>query len=88
MASYELVFDMGSSYISAGLKKDGFSDKIPSVVAYGGQDSNQIVAVGVEALHFRIERRRSKAQPTHSRRRNNRRRRREGACFHFVRTLD
>ncbi len=52
MASYELVFDMGSSYISAGLKKDGFSDKIPSVVAYGGQDSNQIVAVGVEALHL------------------------------------
>ncbi len=50
MASYELCFDMGSAYISAGLKKDGFSDKIPAVVAYGGQDSEQIVAVGVEAV--------------------------------------
>ena len=52
MANYELIFDMGSAYISAGLKKDGFSDKIPSVVALGGQDANQIVAVGVEALHL------------------------------------
>ena len=27
MANYELIFDMGSAYIAAGLKKDGFSDK-------------------------------------------------------------
>lgn len=52
MANYELIFDMGSAYISAGLKKDGFSDKIPSIVAFGGQDNNQIVAVGVEALRM------------------------------------
>lgn len=51
MANYEMIFDMGSAYISAGLKNDGFSDKIPSVIAYGG-DSNQIVAVGVEALRL------------------------------------
>ena len=49
MANYELVFDLGSQYISAGLKEDGFIDKIPSVVAYGS-DSKQIVAVGLEAL--------------------------------------
>lgn len=52
MANYELIFDMGSAYISAGLKKDGFSDKIPSIVAYGGQDSSQITAVGVEAVRM------------------------------------
>lgn len=51
MANYEIVFDMGSAYISAGLKNDGFSDKIPSVVAYGGE-SNQITAVGVEAIRI------------------------------------
>lgn len=51
MANYEMIFDMGSAYISAGLKNDGFSDKIPSVVAYSG-DSNQIAAVGVEALRI------------------------------------
>lgn len=52
MANYELVFDLGSQYVSAGLKEDGFVDKIPSVVAYGGQDSKQIVAVGLEALNL------------------------------------
>lgn len=51
MANYELVFDLGSQYISAGLKDDGFVDKIPSVVAYG-IESNQIVAVGLEALNL------------------------------------
>ncbi len=51
MANYEMIFDMGSAYMSAGLKNDGFSDKIPSVVAYGGE-STQIVAVGVEALRM------------------------------------
>ncbi|MDE7454663.1 MAG: rod shape-determining protein [Clostridia bacterium] len=51
MANYEMIFDMGSAYISAGLKNDGFFDKIPSVVAFSG-DSNQIVAVGVEALRM------------------------------------
>ena len=50
MANYELVFDIGSAYISAGLKKDGFMDKIPSVVAVGGD--GQQVAVGVDALRL------------------------------------
>ena len=39
MANYELVFDLGSQYISAGLKSDGFIDKIPSVVAYGESEN-------------------------------------------------
>lgn len=52
MANYELIFDLGSAYISAALKKDGFTDKIPSVVAVGGQDGKQIIAVGVEALRL------------------------------------
>lgn len=51
MANYEMIFDMGSAYMSAGLKNDGFSDKIPSVVAYSS-DGNQITAVGVEALRI------------------------------------
>lgn len=50
MANYELVFDLGSQYISAALKNDGFSDKIPSVVAYGGAEGHQIMAVGVDAI--------------------------------------
>ena len=50
MANYELVFDLGSAYISAGLKKDGFIDKIPAVVAVGSD--GQQVAVGVEALRL------------------------------------
>ena len=50
MANYELVFDFGSAYISAGLKKDGFVDKIPAVVAVGGD--GQHVAVGVDALRL------------------------------------
>ena len=49
MASFDLIFDLGSENISAATKKDGFSDKIPAIVAYGGQDFSQIVAVGVEA---------------------------------------
>ena len=51
MANYELVFDFGSAYVSAALKKDGFTDKIPAVVAVSG-DSQQIVAVGVDALRL------------------------------------
>ncbi len=51
MTDYELVFDFGSAYISAGSKKDGFTDKIPSVVAVT-TDSQQIVAVGVEAIRM------------------------------------
>lgn len=51
MANYELVFDLGSAYVSAGSKKDGFTDKIPAVVAVA-TDSKQIVAVGVEALRL------------------------------------
>ena len=50
MANYELVFDLGSQYISAGLKSDGFIDKIPSVVAYG--ESKQISAVGLDAVNL------------------------------------
>ena len=50
MANYELVFDFGSAYISAGLKNDGFIDKIPAVVAVSG-DGRQ-VAVGVDALRL------------------------------------
>ena len=50
MANYELVFDFGSAYISAGLKEDGFTDKIPAVIAVGGD--GQQVAVGVEALRL------------------------------------
>ena len=50
MANYELIFDLGSQYISAALKNDGFSDKIPSVVAYGGAEGHQIMAVGVDAI--------------------------------------
>ena len=42
MANFELVFDLGSAYVSAALKKDGFTDKIPAVVAVG--DNDQIVA--------------------------------------------
>lgn len=52
MANYELVFDLGSLYVSAGLKEDGFIDKIPSVVAYAGGDSKQVVAVGLDALNM------------------------------------
>ena len=50
MANYELVFDFGSAYIAAGLKNDGFVDKIPAVVALGGD--GQQVAVGVDALRI------------------------------------
>lgn len=52
MANYELIFDLGSQYISAALKNDGFSDKIPSVVAYGGAEGHQIVGVGVDAIRI------------------------------------
>ena len=51
MANYELVFDIGSAYISAASKKDGFTDKLPSVIAVSS-DTQQIVAVGVEALRL------------------------------------
>lgn len=50
MANYELVFDFGSAYISAAVKSDGFTDKIPAVVAVGSD--SQILAVGVEALRM------------------------------------
>lgn len=50
MANFELIFDLGSAYVSAALKKDGFTDKIPAVVAIG--DNDQIVAVGVDALRM------------------------------------
>ncbi len=52
MKNYQLVFDLGSQYISAGLKKDGFFDKIPSVIAMGGADGKEIVAVGMDALRL------------------------------------
>lgn len=50
MANYELVFNLGSAYVSAALKKDGFTDEVPSVVAY--DSSRQVTAVGVEALRL------------------------------------
>ena len=50
MGNFELIFDLGSAYVSAALKKDGFTDKIPAVVAIG--DGDQIVAVGVDALRM------------------------------------
>lgn len=51
MANYQLVFDLGSQYISAGLRDDGFYDKIPSVVAYDGSGKH-IVAVGTDAVNM------------------------------------
>ncbi len=51
MANYELVFDLGSAYVSAGSKKDGITDKIPAVVALS-TDTKQIVGVGVDALRL------------------------------------
>ena len=50
MANYELVFDFGSAFLSAGLKEDGFTDKIPAVVAVNAD--GQQMAVGVEALRL------------------------------------
>ena len=50
MGNFELIFDLGSAYVSAALKKDGFTDKSPAVVAVG--DNDQIVAVGVDALRM------------------------------------
>lgn len=52
MKNYQLVFDLGSQYISAGLKQDGFFDKIPTLVAHGGADGKEIVAVGMDALRI------------------------------------
>ncbi len=47
MSNYEIVLDLGSKYIRAGLVQDGFSVCIPAVVAKSTDGS--IVAVGVEA---------------------------------------
>lgn len=52
MKNYQLVFDLGSQYIAAGLKQDGFFDKIPTLVAHGGADGKEIVAVGMDALRI------------------------------------
>lgn len=52
MKNYQLVFDLGSQYIAAGLKQDGFFDKIPTIIALGGADGKEIVAVGMEALRL------------------------------------
>ncbi len=51
MANYELIFDLGAQYISAAMKNEGFFDKIPTQVAYGG-DNKQIVAVGIDAVRL------------------------------------
>ncbi|MBQ2805058.1 MAG: rod shape-determining protein [Clostridia bacterium] len=53
MANYEILFDLGSKYISSALKKDGFFDKIPSAVVLGGADGKQVVAVGVDAINYK-----------------------------------
>lgn len=50
MANYEVVFDLGSQYTSAGLKDDGYFVKIPSVVAVDGNDPQHIVGVGMAAI--------------------------------------
>ena len=42
MKHYQLVFDLGSQYISAGLRQDGFFDKIPTIVAHGGADGKMV----------------------------------------------
>lgn len=52
MKNYQLVFDLGSQYIAAGLKQDGFFDKIPTIIALGGADGKEIVAVGMDALRL------------------------------------
>ncbi len=52
MKNYQLVFDLGSQYIAAGIKQDGFFDKIPTVIALGGADGKEIVAVGMDALRM------------------------------------
>ena len=51
MTNYDLIFNLGSQYVSGATKQDGFFDKIPSAVAYQ-LDSKQIVAVGVDALRL------------------------------------
>ena len=51
MANYEVVFDLGSQYISAGLKEDGYFVKVPSVVAVDNTDPHRIVGVGVAAIN-------------------------------------
>ena len=50
MDKYTVVLDIGSQYISAGLDKDDFFIKIPSVVAVD-ESTKQIVSVGVSALN-------------------------------------
>ncbi len=52
MKNYQLVFDLGSQYISAGTKEDGFFDKIPTIVALGGASGKEVVAVGMDALRM------------------------------------
>ncbi len=52
MANYDVVFDIGSQYVSAALKEDGYFVKIPSAVACEGADGKQAAAVGVEALNL------------------------------------
>ena len=52
MKNYQLVFDLGSQYITAGLKQDGFFNKIPTIVAHGGADGKEVIAVGLDALRL------------------------------------
>ena len=52
MAKYEVVFDVGSQYISAGLVKDGFTVTMPSVVAVEMLDNKEVLGVGVAAVNL------------------------------------
>jgi len=50
MDKYTVVLDIGSQYVAAGLDKDDFFIKIPSVVATSA-DNKQVVSVGVSAVN-------------------------------------
>lgn len=54
MAKYEVVFDIGSQYISAGLIKDGFITTIPSVVAVDVVDNKEVLGVGNSAINMSV----------------------------------
>ena len=50
MDKYTIVLDIGSQYVSAGLDKDDFFVKIPTVVAVD-ESTKQVLSVGVSALN-------------------------------------
>lgn len=54
MAKYEVAFDIGSRYISAGLVKDEYIVTMPSVVAVNLFDNKEVLAVGVAAVDMAV----------------------------------